>query len=189
MISTYELLFCPVCKSAVTEELECVSCVEKYALRDGVYVMINPELSGNEWKWDERHFSEEEGESSPSYGSFLNEETKNAHKIWQDGMTQYVDMFHGYVIDVATGLGGMFGNLLESNATFLPIATDVDPNVLVWTKRKMEEKYPKEFIAVASDAKHLAFKNDVLDYATSLVGLNNIPDTALALRELCKLFG
>lgn len=48
----------------------------------------------------------------------------------------------------------------------------------------MEEKHQKEFLVVASDAKHLAFKSNVLDYATSLAGLNNVPDTALALREL-----
>ena len=186
MISAYKLLCCPLCKSAVTEALECPSCAEKYTLRDGVYVMIHPELSGKEWKWNESHFSQEGDELSQRYSSFINEETRNAHRIWRDGMTQYVDMFHGYVIDIATGLGGLFRNLLESKADFFPIATDVDPNVLVWTKRKMKEKYPKAFLAVASDAKHLAFRSDVLNYATSRSGLNNIPDTALALKELCR---
>ena len=184
MISAHKLLCCPLCRSAVTEELKCLSCAEQYSLREGVYVMVNQALSANEWKWDERHLSEEGEESPHPYGSFINQETRDAQRIWHDALTEYTDMFCGYVIDVATGKGGMLAKLLESNAAFFPIATDVDPNVLVWTRRALEGKYPKEFLAVASDAKHLAFGDDVLDYATSLAGLNNIPDTILALGEL-----
>ncbi|GAG72873.1 unnamed protein product [marine sediment metagenome] len=151
MISAYKLLCCPLCKSAVTEELKCLTCGEKYTLIDDVYVIINPKLSGKEWKWNESIFSQEREKLHQQYRSFINEETRKAQKVWQGDMKEYIDTFHGYVIDIATGLGEMFENLLKSKATFLPIAMDVNPNVLVWTKKKMEEKYSKEFIAVASE--------------------------------------
>ena len=136
MIPAHELLCCPLCKGAVTEELRCEFCGDQYSLRDGVYVMISQELSAHEWKWDERHLSEDGEVSLQSYGSFINNETRDAQRIWHNAMKGYTDGFRGYVIDVATGLGGMFDKLLESSAAFLPIATDVDPNVLVWTKRR-----------------------------------------------------
>lgn len=187
MNSIYKLLCCPLCKSAVTKDLKCLSCGEKYTLIDDVYVMITPKLSGKEWKWDQTIFSEEKiAKMKQQYKSYINEETKNAQQIWWNEMKNYIDRFSGIVVDIATGLGGMFENLLKSKATFLPIATDVDPNVLLWTRKKMKEWYTKEFFAVASDTKYFAFKSNVFDYITSLSGLNNIPDTISALKEIYR---
>ena len=187
MISAYTLLCCPICKTAVDEALMCSSCKEGYALIEGVYVMIGSKLSHKEWRWDKSIFSDRKIEKlKQQYKRYINKETRDAQKIWLNEMKNYIDNFQGFIVDIATGLGGMFETLLKSKAIFFPIATDVDPNVLVWTKRKMEEKYSKEFLAVASDVKHLAFKDDFFDYATSMAGFNNIPDTALALKEVYR---
>ena len=88
---------------------------------------------------------------------------------------------------MATGLGGMFERLLKSEENFLPIATDVDSNVLAWTSRKMKEKHKKEFISVATDAKHFTFNDETFDYLTSCAGLNNIPNTISVLIELYRV--
>lgn len=156
-------------------------------MKDGVYLMISPKMSEKEWKWEQTIFSEKRMKKlNQQYKRYINKETRDAQKIWLNEMKDYIDNFQGFVVDIATGLGGMFETLLKSKADFFPIATDVDPNVLVWTKRKMEEKYLKEFLAVASDVKHLAFKDDVLNYATSMAGFNNIPDIGLALEEVYR---
>jgi len=54
-------------------------------------------------------------------------------------MKNYIAGFHNIVVDFATGLGKMLENLLKSNADFTPIATDVDPNVLMWTKTSLKD--------------------------------------------------
>lgn len=149
--------------------------------------MISDKLSHKEWRWDKSIFSDIKMEKlRQQYRRYINKETREAQKIWLKEMEDYIDDFQGFVVDIATGLGGLFETLLKSKANFYPIATDVNPNVLIWTKRKMEEKYSREFLAVAFDAKHLSFKNDVLNYATSLAGFNNIPVTGLVLEEVYK---
>jgi len=147
--------------------------------------MINDKLSHKEWRWDKSIFSDMKMEKlRQQYRRYINKETREAQKIWLNEMKNYIDDFQGFVVDIATGLGGLFETLLKSKANFYPIATDVDPNVLIWTKRKMEDKYSRKFLVVAFDAKHLPFKNDVLNYATSLAGFNNIPVTGLVLEEV-----
>ncbi|MGB3341635.1 MAG: class I SAM-dependent methyltransferase [bacterium] len=149
--------------------------------------MISDKLSHKKWRWDKSIFSDMKMEKlMQQYRRYVNKETREAQKIWLNEMKDYIDDFQGFVVDIATGLGGLFETLLKSKANFYPIATDVDQNVLIWTKRKMEEKYSKEFLAVAFDAKHLPFKDDVLNYTTSLAGFNNVPVTGLVLEEVYR---
>jgi ubiquinone/menaquinone biosynthesis C-methylase UbiE len=150
-----------------------------------VHIMVSQKLSSKEWRWNQSIFSDEKmTKTREEYRGYLNKETRNAQEIWRTEMNNYIDNFRGIVGDLATGLGGMFERLLESKAEFFPIATDVDPNVLAWTSKKMKEKYEKNFASVATDAKHFAFKDKAFDYLTSCAGLNNIPDTIITLSEL-----
>ena len=153
-----------------------------------VYIMINQKLSNKEWKWDQTVFSDDKmKERYEEYENYLNEETKNAQNIWWAEMKKYIDDFQGIVGDIATGLGSMFEKLLKLDADFFLIATDVDPNVLAWTSKKMKEKYKKKFISVATNVKHFAFKDKTFNYLTSLAGLNNIPDAISVLAELHRV--
>lgn len=188
MITVYKILQCPLCKTGVSESLECPNCGEKYIFDKDVYIMVNKKLSKREWKWDEKQFTDEKQAAFRArYRSYFNEETKKAYGIWFAEMNKRIETFHGMVCDVATGLGGMFDTLMSSKTDFFPIATDVDPNVLAWTTKKMKEKYDKEFISVATDGKHFAFPDDTFDCVTSLAALGNIPDTTIVLRELHRI--
>lgn len=183
-----KILCCPVCKGSLTKNLICTNCARAYAMIEEVYVLIDPDTSQKEWKWNPTIFTEEKMEKvSQKYKSYINEETKNAQKIWWRKMESYLDSFEGIVIDIATGLGGMFEKLMKSKNELLPIATDVDPNVLFWITNKMRKMYPKEFIAVATDAKYLAFKDNIADYITSSAGFNNIPQPELAFAEAYRV--
>lgn len=188
MIQVYEILACPLCKKPLSEHLECLTCGEKYAFTNGLYIMINKRISTKTWKWDSSIFIEEKmAKVSEDYKSHNNEETKNAQMLWWDKMERYLPDFHGIVIDVATGLGGLFEKLMKSKSEFLPIATDVDPNVLLWTTSKMRKLHQKEFIGVATDAKYLAFRDNIADYVTSCSGFNNIPQPELAFEEAYRV--
>jgi len=188
MTSISEILACPLCKTRLDENLACRTCGEKYNFTNGLYIMINKKISPNEWKWNPSLFTEEKmAKLSEEYRSQLNEETKNAQMVWWNKMEVYLANFQGIVVDIATGLGGMFEKLMKSEKNFLPIATDVDPNVLFWTTNKMKKLYKKEFIGVATDAKYLAFRDNVADYISSCGGFNNIPQPELAFAEAYRV--
>lgn len=188
MIQVYEILACPLCKKPLSEQLECLTCGEKYAFTDGLYIMINKRISAKEWKWDPSVFTEGKmAKVSEEYRGYIDEETKSAQKPWWDRIEDYLSHFHGTVIDVATGLGSLFEKLMRSKSNFLPIATDVDPNVLLWTTSKMRKLHQREFIAVAADAKYLAFSDNIADYVTSCAGFNNIPQSELAFGEAYRV--
>lgn len=146
--------------------------------------MVNRKLSKREWKWDEKRFTDETQKvSRERYDSYLNEDTRKATDAWSEAMGKHIVVFRGLVCDVSTGLGSLFDRLMFSTADFLPVATDVDPNVLAWTSKQIKGKYNKEFISVATDAKHFAFADSTFDIVTSLAALSNIPDTKKALKE------
>lgn len=187
-VDILKILCCPVCKGSLTENLICTNCTRTYYMIDGIYVLIDPDTSQKEWKWDSTIFTAEKMKKvSQEYRSYINEETKNAQKIWWDRMESYLADFHGIVIDIATGLGALFERLMKSKSDLLPIATDVDPNVLFWTTSKVKKMYPKELIGVATDAKYLAFRDSVADYVTSCSGFNNIPRPKLVFQEVYRV--
>ncbi len=188
MFPVYRILQCPLCKTDINEDLECSRCGEEYVLMNDVYILLNQRLSGKEWKWDKSLFSDDKMEKMiKEYRSYFNEETRIAQEIWWSEMNKHINSFQGIVGDIATGLGSMFQKLLKTETKFIPIATDVDPNALAWTSKKMKEKSEREFVSVATDAKHFAFKDNTFDYLTSLAGLNNIPDTTALLAELYRV--
>lgn len=150
----------------------------------GIYVMVNRKISQREWQWNSSLFNDDKMKASGErYRKYLNEDTKKADAIWHEEMSKRIETFNGVVCDVATGLGAMLNMLMKSSADFLPIATDVDPNVLAWTTRKVKEKYKRNFISVATDGKNMALADNSADYVTSLAALGNIPDTRKALKE------
>lgn len=184
----YKILQCPLCKIGVTESLQCPKCGEKYIFENDVYVMVNKNISRNEWKWDFNLFQEDKIKAAGErYKSFLNEDTKKADETWHNEMNKRIAGFQGVVCDVATGLGGMLDKMMASPAAFQPIATDVDPNVLAWTTTKVKEKYKKDFISIATDGKNMALADNSVDYVTSLAALGNIPDARKALREQYRI--
>lgn len=64
-------------------------------------------------------------------------------------MSSHIESFEGCVLDIATGLGGMFEALLKSEADFTPVASDADPNVIAWTAGQMRQDYTREFGSLA----------------------------------------
>ncbi len=191
MINIRKLFQCPLCKVKLTAKLSCPKCNEKYLYQNGVYILINNKLSAREWKWDPELFTENSMRMTQrKYQSYLNEETINAQKLWWKEMAEHCSGLRGLVCDLATGLGGLLEGLVKLRRKLSIIATDVDPNVLAWTINKTKNPLMKQakqsIFAVATDAKHLAFCNEVFDFFVSCEGLNNIPNTLKALKELYR---
>lgn len=188
MVDLEHLLCCPVCRGDLVADLRCSRCSREYGRHDGIYLMLDAETSACEWKWDARHLEpRSKEERGNDYGRYLNRSTIEAHQRWWAAMRPRVDALEGYVLDIASGLGGMFEILLESGGDFIPIASDVDPNVIALTAGQMRLEHSREFGALVADAKHLALKDGHIDAVVSLAGLGNIPEPALALAEMRRV--
>ena len=183
-----EILCCPVCKSNLTKNLACTQCERKFTNKNGIYIMLDTEISRKEWKWNPTLFTEAKmTRMKEKYNSYINDETKNAQKIWYSKMESYLTDAHGVLVDIATGLGGLVENLMKVKNDFFPIITDVDPNVLFWTIKHIRNFYRRKVLGVATDAKYLCFKNSAVDYVVSCSGFNNIPQVILAFQEIYRI--
>lgn len=189
MFDIKKVLECPLCRMKLAKQLTCPKCGERYAYQNGVYVLINKKLSNREWAWDPELFTENTMKRNRErYQSYLNEETKIAQVLWWREMMKHSAGLHGLVCDLATGMGSLLSKLVKLKRRPTIIATDVDPNILAWTASKvrnpLSNQAGKRLIAVATDAKHMAFCDGIFDCFVSCEGLNNIPHTSEALQEM-----
>lgn len=181
------LLRCLACAGTVGPDLVCKTCGRKYKKTGKVCVMLDEALSGQEFKWDKSNFNPERMQKVlADYRSHINEESKTARELWMKAMDQRIAGLSGMVMDTASGMGSMLERLISSKADIYPVATDVDPNVLTWDIERLSGS-GKTFSAVATDAKHLAFKDSTFDAAVSFSCMVNIPDVGNALREIYRV--
>lgn len=192
MMESYEieaLLACPVCGNKVNGNLRCTFCNRRYSSREGVYILIDSETSGMEWKWDRRIISQKyRKEVMDGYEKLISPEIREAHNKWWDASYPSIARVSGTVVDLATGLGMMLEQILTrggNNTTV--IATDIDPNVLLSTKRAFEKREQRNAFYLATDIKHMALREGVADYITSFAGVNNITDTEMVVSEMFRI--
>lgn len=178
-----KLLMCPLCKVDLTDYLKCPICKHQYSIERDIYIMLHPDLDENEWKWDEKVLSRDVNGLIAENRSHLNDDTIKAQKLLSEKFNEYSESFHGIVVDMATGLGGLLMEILKASGNYIPIATDVDPNILIVTSNRLEKAGLKGFAKVATNAKHMAFRDNSIDFITTLSGFGNIPDGFSAIEE------
>jgi ubiquinone/menaquinone biosynthesis C-methylase UbiE/uncharacterized protein YbaR (Trm112 family) len=187
-INVSDLICCPVCKGRLTQNLNCTDCARTYSVIENIPILIDKFVSRNEWKWVPVLFNKGKiKDITRQYQTYLNDETKKAQKSWWQAMEHYLDDFHGIVIDIAAGLGGMLNKLMELPSDIFPIVTDVDPNTLIYLINNTKKKHQRPLAGVATDAKYLAFKDNTADHITSCSGFNNIPQVKLAFQEVYRV--
>lgn len=190
MLGTVDLksiISCPVCGNEINEEMICTFCNRKFSVREGVYLMIDREISGLEWRWDKRILSQSYREEvMKGYNNLLSTRIREAHERWWDTTMPELNNLTGTVMDLGTGLGMMLERILNGTEAFA-IATDIDPNVLLSTKRDFEKREYRNTLFVATDAKHLALRSSSVDHITSFAGINNITDPEEVMSELYRV--
>lgn len=181
------VLKCPSCGEGLNEELRCTGCGKKFSTREGVYILIDRKLSKIEWRWDRRILSKKyRAEIMEGYIKLLSEKVREAQQEWWDASVPKINAVSGVVVDIATGLGIMLEKLLKGSIDFA-IATDIDPNVLLSTKREFDQKLDKKAFYLATDVKHMALADEIADYVTSFAGTDNISDTEQVIREMYRI--
>ena len=89
-------------------------------------------------------------------------------------------------MDIASGRGILLRQLLKLDLEQI-IATDVDPNILLYDRRSFLNQSKKNILTVATDAKLLAIQNNSVDFVVTLAGLNNIPNPTKAYEEIYRI--
>lgn len=195
MNSILSLLCCPVCKGGLLPDLRCAGCGEQFRFEKGVYRLVSPKVTVHDGCWNDEDFEEEYApgqdidENGKSYSDYLNEETRKARDVWTEKFQDRLTGLKGNVFDIATGQGGAMRMLLQSEGDFLPIATDLCGAAMVYARAHLRAKHgiTREFAAVATDVRHLAFKDGVMDTAITLAGLQEIKGTLEASREIRRV--
>ncbi len=195
MISVNDIICCPVCRGGLDAELRCRGCGERFALEDGIYRLVSLKVSDmteftGDKDWDgEYKPGVDQDENGKTYSDYLNEETKAARDAWAARFRERLGALRGNVLDIATGPGSNLRYLLESGGDFRPIATDIFPEELRYARGRLaaEHGIKREFAAVATDIKHLAFRAGVMDAATTLGGLQEVSNSGAAAAEIRRV--
>lgn len=198
MVNIRDILWCPVCRVKLNEDLTCPKCRAAYAGRLGVYDLIARAVSGDQvslWGIDEGVFADEEQLSTHTeeqqamiedYHAHINQESKDADARLNAFTEEAVKNVRGMVCDLATGNGGMLAYLLEHSQAKKIVCTDIDPLVLARTRVRLKTDDERVFY-VGSDGRQMSLADNSFDFVTSLAGLGNVPETERATEELYRI--
>lgn len=195
--SLLHILSCPGCHSSL--KFEGTSSAERiikghfqclnghlYQVKDEIPILKDPKLSRKEFAWKVKFPNlQKYKEIQKQYASYLSEEQKEADRLM---MEKLVDTVVGekFVLDVASGMGRLLIALSKKMGKETEIlGTDVDETPLRGAKLKLEEERTYTHVSLCvMNGKHLAIKPQTLSCVTSYFGLDNIPDTKKAFKEI-----
>jgi len=201
MTDVKKLLICPICRIALTDDLRCPKCGEEFKHNHGVYNIVSERISKSQMEKILWNIPEEALESGADPEKFLitgtewtedyenkkNEDTKKAEKKLDHCMDLLIKRFSGTVCDLATGMGGMLGQLLDSeNKDFDIVCTDISPEILALTRINMKTD-DSRVSYVACDGRCTSLADNSFDFITSYAAFGNIPDTPRVARELHRM--
>ena len=199
MSKTKDLLMCPVCRCGLTDELHCPKCGAEYEYKYGVYNIVSPKISSSQkilWNIPDEALENNEdlnqfiitgNEWTEDYEARKNDQTREAEKKLSACMDMLITRFTGTVCDLATGMGGMLQQLLNSpNKNFDIVCTDISNKVLALT-RKTKQTDDNRVSYIACDGRCTSIRDNSFDYITSFAAFGNIPDTARVAKELYRM--
>lgn len=199
-ISLLHILSCPICHSSLKFEgsssaeriirghFQCLN-GHLFQVTDEIPILKDPKISSKEFTWKvEFPNLQRYEEIQRQYASYLSEEQKEADKLMTKELVDTVSS-ERLVLDIASGMGRLLIALSKQMGKETEIlGTDIDETPLRGAKLKLEEEkmYANVSLCVM-DGKHLAIKPQTLSCVTSYFGLDNIPDTVKALKEIARI--
>lgn len=197
-ISLLHILSCPICHSSL--KFEGSSSAERiirghfqcqnghlFQVTDEIPILKAPKLSSKEFVWKvEFPNLQRYEEIQRQYASYLSEEQKEADRLMMKKLVDPVSR-EKLVLDIASGMGRLLISLSKQVGKEI-IGTDVDETPLRGAKLKLEEHKTYANVSLCvMDGKHFAIKPQTFSCATSYFGLDNIPDTIKALKEIARI--
>jgi len=157
-------------------------------VKNEIPILKDPKISSNEFVWKvEFPNLQRYEEIQKQYSSYLSEAQKEADRLMTKELVDTVSK-EKLVLDVASGMGRLLialSKLMGKETEIL--GTDVDETPLRGAKLKLEEEKAYTNVSLCvMDGKHLAIKPQALSCVTSYFGLDNIPDTKKAFKEIAR---
>jgi demethylmenaquinone methyltransferase / 2-methoxy-6-polyprenyl-1,4-benzoquinol methylase len=92
------------------------------------------------------------------------------------------------VLDLATGTGDLAVDIARMHPDATVIGLDPSRQMLAIAQHKLARRGLADRVTlVRGDAQHLPYRDGELDAATIAFGIRNVPDRALALREMARV--
>lgn len=167
-----DILMCPECKTALSEDLKCQECDNHYfCASNGVYNLISQKLSGallQEQKKTSDFLIDRRNNSGPITTITMSKEYEQAwqhvHQKMNDFINPLLNSLSGTVCDLATGMGSHLNRLLNiESKNFNIVCIDIDKTVLMVAAM---QNNPRVF-CVVGDARYMSIKDNSFDYITS----------------------
>lgn len=178
-------LRCVKCESGLAKQndfLVCGHCGEKYAIRDGIPVLINLNNLTNHLKGQVDYF---EKEDNSRQGYKLSEWQKSYIKRLDENI-KFDDS--KMLVDIGTGSGYVGVEMAKRGLKV--IACDLTLKGLVKLKKVIkEERLESNLFLVCCSAEELPFKDGIADYAVCNAVLEHLPQEDKAINEIervCK---
>jgi hypothetical protein len=158
-------------------------------VKDEIPIVKDPRLSRGEFVWKVKFPNlQRYDEIQKQYRSYLSEGQKEADKALTNELAKAVSK-ERLVVDLASGMGSLLLVLSQHlGEKSILLGTDVDETPLRGAKLKLEQQssYEKASLCVM-DGKHLALESRKIPCVTSFFGLDNIPETKKALKEVSRI--
>lgn len=181
-------LQCPACGEPLEWALGCDACGASYDETDGIYDLVVEEPEGLDAFGDRAaEFADEEGleDVEADYESFVSEAEQRARQEAGEGFQRRLGGVEGVTIELASGMGGLFGLLLQLDGV-TPVATDISADALGQLKASIgAPETPHAY--VACDARALPFRDGSVNSVVTAGGLNNIVRPERALAETARV--
>lgn len=92
------------------------------------------------------------------------------------------------VLDLATGTGDLAIDIARTHRDAQVIGLDPSPRMLAVARNKLARRRLADRVTlVTGDAQHLPYARGEMDAVTIAFGIRNVPDRALALREMARV--
>lgn len=187
------ILICPKCKGDISLQMKCMNCGASYDYKYGIYNILYEDIgedymfsTWNLEKADMKQSVQKYAAFQKEYDSYLNHETIAAKEKQCNFVKRRIKEMQGTVLDIATGRGMFLEEILSCNNDKIQIiCSDIDARILAVTKETRHTGNNVSYIGM--DGRHMSLADSCIDHVVSYVGIANMPDTELVIKEIHRV--
>ncbi|MFB6266277.1 MAG: class I SAM-dependent methyltransferase [Halodesulfurarchaeum sp.] len=189
-------LRCLDCGESLGTTLTCQRCGSTYPREEGIYDFAPADPDGLDalgTRAADRAAADDRADLEASYEEYVSDAERGARAAAGNAMVERLERCAGLTVELATGMGGLVGQLLEREG-ISPVATDISPEALRQLRAQLPGEEAEEGAQalppfVACDARELPFLDGAADTVLTAGGFNNIQRAETAIAEAARVLG